>query len=254
MRHTIEKLPHIAGYTVFCQLIICGIQWPILMAWGYALHPLSIIGNLLFTPFVFALIAISSCICIGHIFTTTCAPLYAILRYIIDVWMYLFSISIPACEINVAQPHWSILVAIPVTTYAIAWHIRGVWRASAVLCIFFLVTGLSISYTQPYQHITWIHPHIVCAYIGDKTWIIHVRKHQSIRYSQNWVTYHLTPRLRQQYGVDHCDYLVTPDIQSRTVQQAHKAGIVKIGHIRLTSFLYTWYKRQQHCRSHQLSY
>ena len=221
-----HKYLRIIATAITCQLVIYGIQWPIMMAWGYPLHPASLLGNFLFTPITLYLIAALSWVFICFILHIPCASVLHALDYCISWWLYILQLPLYDVHYAFACPHWSILILIPIITYAIAWCAHTPWHAIMYLLIFFTITtvGLGNWYIQP--HRISMEPYINLYGTHDTVIAIEPSHKHNIRYTDNWTRYRLLPTLRKEYGQETIDYIVTPRRKrSSLVHALHKANM-----------------------------
>jgi len=216
------------GYTLVCQLIIFGIQWPILMAWGYAVHPLSLIGNAVCMPLISIVIILVSGIFFCVICGIPCQPLFTGVTYVIDLWMYLISVPIDDMHYTCACPHWSVLCAIPIVTCLIAWSSATLRYAIVYMTIFFCITAYSLA--------TWYTPHAISVHRNvsiipiDKRPVVWYRPcAPRARYTDNWIMYTLIPELRKQFGTERIHGIVWHTQTPRSLRRKLRAHGVHAG-------------------------
>ena len=73
--------------TINIQLFMTLISLPICIAWGLPVSTLTVLGNLLFSPFLTAYIFVSSLVFVTLFFSYACKPLLWLLNILTDLWM-----------------------------------------------------------------------------------------------------------------------------------------------------------------------
>lgn len=73
--------------TINIQLFMTLISLPICIAWGLPVSTLTVLGNLLFSPFLTAYIFVSSLVFVTLFFSYSCKPLLWLLNILTDLWM-----------------------------------------------------------------------------------------------------------------------------------------------------------------------
>lgn len=123
------------------QLILTLVSMPILIGWGLPISLVSIIGNLMFTPFLMVFIIISSLLFFANLCNIPHAPLVYTLNWFTDAWHTLLSLGNPAWLTYSWCPPTPVLILILVIVFIV---LRFVMRKILTLVLLLAVTCVGI--------------------------------------------------------------------------------------------------------------
>lgn len=202
------------------HLVIHGMQWPILMAWGYAIHPLACLGNFISLPCISALLAICTVILICFLCGIPCAPALSATDYVMQSWLWLLHMPLPDVHVYTPCPHWSVLCSIPIVTWLITVRSRTCQRAIGYLISFFTITGFFVQLIAASSQSSPVHNRDTLVYLRDgSVCLVHHTYSRQPRYTDNWIRFHLLPTLRREYGREQIDYIITASNKRPRVAQ-----------------------------------
>lgn len=102
----IKRLP----FFLELQLFVTLCSWPLLAVWGIPLTPASLLGNLIFTPFVTIFLFVTSLIFISELMGLPNGYLIMLLEQITSVWLWLLSWSNRSWLFIAAHPPFFVTV------------------------------------------------------------------------------------------------------------------------------------------------
>jgi hypothetical protein len=139
---------YLVSYTQM-QLIITVVAVPILIGWGLGYSVMSLVGNLIFTPFLVIFLMLSSLMLFAHLLGIPHDFLTMFVNKVTMLWSWLLQQGSPSWLIECAQPPWCVLIAIPVSAYVMLRHkfFSTYGKRVSVLC-FLIVCCYGICYMQ----------------------------------------------------------------------------------------------------------
>lgn len=131
------------------QLFLTFISWPILLAWGLPLSYASIVGNILFTPFLTIFLLLSSLIFFCELLYIPDMLLILALDRLTIIWTALLTISNRSWLVTFPLPSPSILPLLPLGALALLHYKKytSPLISSAALLIFFVISSIGLKLT-----------------------------------------------------------------------------------------------------------
>jgi hypothetical protein len=224
--------------TIQLQLFITLCSWPLLLWWGLPLSLLTVIGNILFIPFLTLFILISFFIFFGELVHIPNGFLIFCLEQLSSLWYIILGCATKTSLVSYRCPPRIFLITLPLLTCFIfalrRFHQQPDLRASLItrvsshslfpligmlvgtLCALHLYTQsihgtYKIEDQQKNEPITLVKEEKT-ALILDPTLRVYPRS------ASSWVDYTLIPSLRTQAGIDSVDYLL---VNKATVSSYH---------------------------------
>jgi hypothetical protein len=194
------------------QLFINLITWPLFLGWGLPITPLSIIGNLVFSPFLTAFLMISSLMVTCDLLALPTWLFAWALEWITTTWLWLMACPTPSCMMTFVTPPLFVALCAPVgATYIIIskkCKTPGL-KVMALLGLYCMLMMLFMLGTQPNR--------IEVPY-GSHTVTV-VNKHEKLtlidpgfsrrKASVNqWINYTLLPALGASFGRQTIDQII----------------------------------------------
>lgn len=121
--------------TVFIQVALSCISLPILGSWGMSTSTLSLIGNIVFAPFLSAILLLSSLIFFGSLLGLPTGWISLALDAVARWWLQLMDCNVHHCLIPLGEFWWAGYLLIPtiiLTITLIQWRVRNAWVLIAV--------------------------------------------------------------------------------------------------------------------------
>jgi hypothetical protein len=137
---------------IYVQIAISFVYTPILIYWGLPISLMSVVGNLLFTPFFIYFIANSFFIFITQLLHIPNQMLCESLNFITLVWLKIIALGSPTWLMGFAYPGILPLLLFILTGGTIFWCIRSwnlLWRTTMMTGLFICQLGLLRLTTQP---------------------------------------------------------------------------------------------------------
>ena len=224
MQQTIQKLK--TNFLVFLelQLLISLVILPILIAWGLPISSMSIVGNLLFAPFLTLFIFVSTLIFTTDLLDIPNAWIVQILAGITNIWHYCLSFG--SANWLIAFPLWLFPISFIAAIAGCSLYIlRNTTQIQRIICLVLLccITPLihqvfeencvQVTLTQGLQKI-----HILK--IKGKIYVFDCGALGARPSSQSWIEYTVSPTLIKEIGATSIDLLVLCHSNSRTEQAA----------------------------------
>lgn len=226
-------------YLFFCnflivQLFINLIAWPLFLGWGIPVTPLSIIGNLIFTPFLTGFLILSSLITLCNLFYLPDIFLIYPLEWLTKSWLMLTNYPVPNCMITFVEPPLLLALCAPVGATLIILHHFFATNERKLLALVGLYSLLMIAFSlhpRP-DHITIPYgSHIITVNYKDKKLTMidpgFTRRKSAIN---QWINYTLLPQLGNKFGRQTLDTLIVQHKNPSALQCAQllqQRGIVK---------------------------
>ncbi len=126
------------------HLFITLFSWPLLMHWGLPLSYASMVGNLIFTPFLSSFLLLSSLIFFCELLYIPTTPLIILLELLTKIWTGLLSFGSRSWLVSFAQPSYLLAVALPVGACALVQYkkLLSPLKSTISLILFTILTGL----------------------------------------------------------------------------------------------------------------
>ncbi len=121
------KTVHSIAWAIYIQLAISFVYIPILIYWGLPISYMSVIGNLIFTPFLFLFIFLSFIIFSTEILLIPNTFLCTALNSFCTFWLKILTLGSPQWLIGFAYPGFCILILFALSGIATIWLSRS-WR------------------------------------------------------------------------------------------------------------------------------
>lgn len=203
------------------QLFINMLTWPLFLHWGLPITPLSIIGNLVFGPFLTIFLVVSSLLVTFELCYLPCKLLYYSLEWITRAWLTLIYLPTPDCMITFITPPLIISLCAP---FAAIWimiskkisskqsKIAALFLYYIIFMIIFSLHKKPTSCTIPYG----THSVIVTREKGILTLIDagFSRKKNGIN---QWINYTLLPHLGTYFGRQTVDTVIIKKKSPNTI-------------------------------------
>ena len=206
------------------QLFINLIAWPLFLGWGIPITPLSILGNLIFSPFLTAFLILSSLITVCNLISLPDILFIYPLEWLTDGWLWLTACPVPNCMITFIQPPLLLALLAPLgATFVIAHKffatqerkLAGLTGLYAALMLMFSLHPQPESVTIPYGGKT-----VIVSYREGKLVMIDpgfTRRKSAIN---QWINYTLLPTLGNKFGRQTVDTLIVQKQNPSAVQAA----------------------------------
>ncbi len=214
IRHQLKFLrPRLVMY-VQIQLFITLCAWPILAAWGLPLSPASLIGNLLFAPFLSFFLLLSSGILVTELLYIPNGILISLLELTTSLWYSLLTTSSRSWLFATAHPPYGIALLLPLIAYGIMLYrpLSSKLRIYIFIGIY-LCASIALPHTFSYHSkmhtLPYYSSHLTLLQSRGHTTLIDpgiIGRHIS---ASKKVSYTLTPFLIKQ-GVTHLDSIIIP--------------------------------------------
>lgn len=216
------------------QLFITLISWPILLWWGLSITPLSLIGNLLFGPFLTGFLLLSSLIVSCELVGIPNDIFLFGLEKLTTAWIWLIACNSYDLAVTFAKPSLLFALTAPLLGFFII-HFRpfntnkqklsGLCAAYCILIVTFSLRSspnkLKIPYGKNYITVTRNKNNLTMTDPGFS------RRYKSI---DSWVNYTLLPELAKHFGTQNVNKLI---LQKKTpsalvcAEKLHKKGITR---------------------------
>jgi hypothetical protein len=214
---------------LYLQLALTALSLPLIIAWGLPLSLLSIAGNIIFTPFLLAFLALSSLVffCeLIYIPNTLCVRL---LEYLTLAWKASVSFHNNPHNILLELPCPSVVYLVALVLMALALlHTRKLstlyQRSSALICFIVISCGFLYFFGKPsYARITYQFNAACLTFIrlGSKIICIDTGVSKKAAFLKSWSTYTLFPELRRKLGSSSIDILIMLKPTSSSFDLAH---------------------------------
>lgn len=209
---------------ILLQLFITLISWPILIAWGLPLSLLSPIGNLIFSPFLYSALFLSSLLFFTELVGIPNMLIAWAFETLCTWWLKLLAWHDNRLILACAQPYWWILVIIAVITVLITVlrFTKKPHRSIIAFSLLFVGLGLSSKlfpvYQNPINPIPCKKGNITIIQDPEQTIVIDPGYISSIGSAESWVTYTLVPEMVKRTGRLHITHFITLQPSSRLWQ------------------------------------
>lgn len=136
------------------QLFLTLCSWPLLLYWGLPLSLASIIGNLIFGPFLTCFLLLSCLIFFLNLLMLPATPFTLLLEWLSHSWSYLLSQGNPSWLVAFPAPPLIVGLSIPLAGYLVLHHkklISPLRSVTALTCILIITALLLNAYTPQDQ-------------------------------------------------------------------------------------------------------
>ncbi len=209
---------------VLLQLFITLISWPILIAWGLPLSLLSPLGNLIFSPFLYGALFLSSLLFLTELVGIPNSIIAWALETISQWWFKLLALHDSRFVLATAQPYWWILAAIAILTVLIT-TLRFTKKPNRSILAFTLLclcVGASSKlfpvHKDPVSTIPCKKGAVTVIHDKQSTIIVDPGYISSVGSAESWVAYTLVPEIVKRTGRLHINHLITLQPSSRLWQ------------------------------------
>lgn len=207
-----QKIYRWACNFLLVQLFINLITWPLFLSWGLPITPLSIIGNLVFSPFLTAFLMVSSLLVTCDLMMIPSGIFAWALELTTNVWLWLTACPTPHCMITFVTPPLVLALCAPLgATYVVmSKHFKTTGQKVAalvglygVLMILFMLNTKPAQIEVPYGS----HTITVINKEGKLTLIDTGFSRRSSGINQ-WINYTLLPALGYSFGRQTVDHVI----------------------------------------------
>lgn len=215
MQHLISWRQKITAWLfnfLLVQLFINLITWPLFLGWGLPITPLSIIGNLVFSPFLTAFLMISSLMVTCDLLCLPSTMFAVLLDYLTAGWLWFTSCPTPDYLITFVTPPLALALCAPFgATYIIRTKkfSTPAHKVYALLGLYiFLITVFSMLPRKDRCEIPYGSHSITVLQKNKKLFLIDpgfTRRKNAIT---TWINYTLLPALGTNFGQQTVDYVI----------------------------------------------
>jgi len=195
------------------QLFVTLISLPIFIAWGIPISLFSIIGNIVFSPFLTAHIFLSSIIFLCAFFGVTCIPLLWLLDKLSIFWLILISYFPETAQIGFARPPAPFLLLLALATLTIL-HAKQLTQYKKIILYTFLLTSMILC-SELYRRlqksiidIPCFNGHVQLLTINNKCTLIDQGYMGQRISAPSWAEYTLMPTILKSTGRASIDVIV----------------------------------------------
>ena len=203
------------------QLFINLITWPLFLGWGLPITPLSIIGNLVFSPFLTAFLMLSSLIVTCDLLALPHGLFSYALDYTTTVWLWLTACPTPSCMITFVTPSLPLALCAPAgATYIIinkklstpGRKVAAMLALYSMLMILFMLAARPDRIDIPYGSHT-----VTVLNKNNKLTLIDPGFSRRTNSITQWIAYTLLPALGNSFGRQTVDQVIL----KRKIPTAH---------------------------------
>lgn len=207
------------------QLFVTIVTLPIIIQWGLPLSVMLFIGNIIFHPFLFLFLFLSSLVFFTELLGIPNGIFIAVLEYVTAFWHWILSCSSSSWLIAIPASSSALLVIIVFASFAIILYrkaIKNEYRVSALAMLLFIsIATLRTCFMQ--------YPRILTLECGNGSVIIIKTDQKTIlidcgylkRVKDDWIEYTLMPALIKNFGAVHLDQLIEMYISTNTFNALH---------------------------------
>lgn len=218
------------------------VSLPILVAWGLPISIMSIVGNLIFSPFLVIFLLIS---CLIFFFELCCIPnelLIICLEWVTQLWSWCVAQGSSAWLVGFKKPSYWMLWLIIISLLGILHHKKLQNSKRRFIALVFFLT-LVFTFLKFYSMQRIALKEVPCA-IGSVT-IVKAGTTLSVidpgcmgkRYAPQWVEYTLVKEIIEHFGSMDIDYLILTRPTALSLEYA--AQLCSFMNVR-TVYLVTW--------------
>lgn len=194
------------------QLFINLITWPLFLGWGLPITPLSIIGNLIFSPFLTAFLIVSSLIVTADLLALPSGLFCSALEQLSSAWLWLVQCQTPDCMITFISPPLPLALCAPLgATYIIMnkkikTDVQKIGVLSALYCILMFMFSLHPKIDR--LDIPYGSKNITVLNKNEKLTLIDPGFTRRTSGINQWINYTLLPELGRNFGRQTVDNLI----------------------------------------------
>jgi len=223
----LKWLGHFLHTALQLQLFLSCLSLPIMLWWGLPFSLLSIIGNLIFTPFLMLFLFLGSVLFLCGLCNYYPPTLIFLLDTVTRFWLLLLSFPNRPLLLYGKTPHFLILCAIPLAAFYVMGsrriHQSAIRTALliGILVVSFVALKAPISPNAPeILPLACGKSHHYFIYTQDKTALILTNAYLFSQEYESWAEYTLCSQLAQKYGRIKIDYLIILKPQAHTLSMA----------------------------------
>jgi len=211
---------------VHIQLFITLISLPILASWGLSVSALTIIGNLVFAPFLTSFLFLSSLLFFAELAHLPHDVLSWFLEKLTTLWLSILGTAGPEWLFALPKPPWWWCIVVPLSAVGVVvymihrgWH----YKIGGLL----LIMSLSCGYLKLVQAPTHLKTSVVCGqgsidliHVNGTTILIDAGATARLPSPEMWVEYTLMPELIKLLGSRTVDYYIFLQPSARAFKAA----------------------------------
>jgi len=246
---------------------------PILVTWGLPISLMSIIGNIIFTPFFACFLLISSLVFFTELFLIPNTLLIKTLSIVTACWQYLLSYGRKEWLIGFIPPHPLILLAIPgATAYHFFWKRKQTYSLTQLSHLGFacvLTFSLLYAHTQlcklDTSRIASNHAGQFKCFFNNEQKLIFIDNgyFSKKRNVEKAVQYSIKPHLLKTFGTTHFAYIILSRVNGRSMSAAYNLALtcpvdaVVVPYFKgtLSSFgWFSYFRLQKYAQKHHIRF
>lgn len=199
---------------LYIQLFVTLISLPILIAWGIPLSLASWVGNMVFAPFLSALLLCASLMFFLPFFGIPCAWIGFLLDWITKSWIAVLSYGSHSFLVGFTKPSLLMLLLIIAITLALVHHrrVKSIQQGGVVLFIWLVMVICFLKVEKcPGHHfsVNYKHKALQAArHNGHTTIVVPPLSWYPSESLPQWIEYTLIPELYKNTGVSTIDCLI----------------------------------------------
>jgi hypothetical protein len=227
---------------VHVQLFITLISLPILASWGLSVSVLTIIGNLVFAPFLSSFLFLSSLLFFAELVHLPHDTVSWFFEKLANLWLSILGIAGSGWLMALPKPPWWWCLVVPLSAVgAVVYTIHRGWyhKIGSLL----LIMGLSCGYLKLVQVPTYLKTSIVCAqglvdlvHMDGVTILIDAGATARLPSPEIWVEYTLVPELNRLFGTANVDCYIFLQPSARAFKAAQT--LIELKSVRQLCFPY----------------
>ena len=205
------------------QLFLSLISLPLLIAWGLPFSLMSLVGNLIFSPFLMLFLTFSSLLFFSELLHIPNGWLAYCVEWIAYVWHRVLSIQQPSWLTGFVKLPMPVLCGIVVVSLWIVsrrcWRASSrIWAFSAVFTLLCAMSYISRGAVSPISTMSCNNGSVIVIHAYNKTALIDLGYMGRRASAVSWVNYTLAPQLIQLTGSLSVDYVIVLQPSSRTFE------------------------------------
>ena len=196
---------------VYIQFYVTLLSLPILIAWGLPFSLFSPLGNLIFNPFLLVFLLLSSLLFFGALIGFPIGWISFALDYVTKWWLQCMELAPHKCSIGFSEPHWLILVLLPIATLAIVHHPLTRSRNRSICCfllLFFICICSTFSKPNGMLTIPYNDGLITVLLHNNQTIVIDPGLIGQRPSGKQWAQYELIPTITKKTGISHLNTII----------------------------------------------
>lgn len=208
----IPKLIQFLINFLLVQLFINLLTWPLFLYWGLPITPLSIVGNLMFSPFLTFFLIVSSLAVTCELLLMPNQIFFSLLELITKLWLWIIRLPTPDCMMTFITPPLilSLLAPLMATFIILSKKIKTkTQKIGALLCCYTLLMLLFSWHPKPTSIEVPYGTHTVT--LRNDAGMLSLfdggfsRRKSSIN---QWINYTLLPQLGKTFGRQTIDTVI----------------------------------------------